>query len=70
MLKANIKRTIFEYYRPKTEKEMALFSQHRKTLKKVRQTGRCPCGASVLKESGNRLLDLGYLYGVECLVCR
>ncbi|MBA7588585.1 hypothetical protein ES708_30647 [subsurface metagenome] len=62
--------TLLEWHEPKTDLEEKLYWEHDLILNEVRITGKCPCGASVEKNSGNYLQDLGYFYGVECLICR
>jgi len=62
--------TLLEWHEPETNKEKRLYREHEASLAKVRKTGTCPCGASVEKNSGNYLQNLGYFYGVECLMCR
>lgn len=69
-MEINIKKTVFDWHLPRNEKEKILFKQHENVLRKARRTCKCPCGASVEAGTPNRLLDLGYLYGAECLICR
>jgi hypothetical protein len=42
--------------------------QHREEMAKAKKEGKCKCGA--LLSPANRLLDRGYVYGVECERCR
>jgi len=62
--------SLLEWHKPRTEKEERWYIEHENKLATVRKTGKCPCGESVEPGSGNILLDLGYLYGIECLSCR
>ena len=61
--------TLLEWHEPKTDKEKRWYREHEAGLAKVRETGKCPCGASVEKNTGNYLKDLGYFYGIECSMC-